>query len=176
MDHGSHTFYLTFDWLGSYPTSVTAKMLTADAPRYDTEDTFSAVLTFPTGVAASHLTWKAGVRKVIYSVQGDHGGITVDDDNLELATMESTTGPDVAQGAVRWNVEKRSISSHWMDASHVQWFDSLFDQFKGAIERGEHVGREAMEAYLCIQIIESAYRSAAEKCREVELPGAAHLF
>jgi predicted dehydrogenase len=25
MDHGSHTFYLTFDWMGVYPTAVTAK-------------------------------------------------------------------------------------------------------------------------------------------------------
>jgi predicted dehydrogenase len=37
MDHGSHTFYLTFDWLGSWPTLVTAKMAnqsrTAGTPR-----------------------------------------------------------------------------------------------------------------------------------------------
>ncbi|MEP6865312.1 MAG: Gfo/Idh/MocA family oxidoreductase, partial [Deltaproteobacteria bacterium] len=26
MDHGSHTFYLAFDWLASQPTSITAKM------------------------------------------------------------------------------------------------------------------------------------------------------
>src|SRR5262249_46482892 len=26
MDHGSHTFYLAFDWLKSYPLSITAKM------------------------------------------------------------------------------------------------------------------------------------------------------
>ena len=25
MDHGSHSFYLTFEWLGTYPTAVTAK-------------------------------------------------------------------------------------------------------------------------------------------------------
>ena len=25
MDHGSHTFYLAFEWLKSYPTSISAR-------------------------------------------------------------------------------------------------------------------------------------------------------
>jgi predicted dehydrogenase len=169
MDHGSHTFYLTFDWLGSYPTAVTAKMTNLEPGKYDTEDNFTAVLTFPTGLAHAHLTWTAGVRKVMYTVQGDRGAITVDDDDLQLAVMKATGGPDVAQGAVTWEVEKKQIASHWMDASHVSWFDSLFTQFKSAIEKGEWVGKEAREAYLCIQLITTAYRSAAEGCRELPL-------
>lgn len=166
MDHGSHTFYLTFDWLGALPTAVTAKMSNLEPDRYDTEDNFTCVLTFPSGLAHSHLTWTAGVRKVIYTVQGETGAITVDDDNLELAVMEKTGGPDVAQGAVTWRTEKRSIASHWMDASHVSWFNSLFDQFQGAISRGEWVGPEARESYRCIEIITEAYNSAADGCRE----------
>jgi predicted dehydrogenase len=169
MDHGSHTFYLTFDWLGAYPTAVTAKMTNLEPGKYDTEDNFTAVLTFPTGVAHAHLTWTAGVRKVIYTVQGEYGAITVDDDDLQLAVMKRTGGPDVAQGAVTWDVEKRQIASHWMDASHVSWFNSLFDQFQDAIAKGEWVGKEAREAYLCIQLITTAYRSAAEGCRELPL-------
>lgn len=169
MDHGSHSFYLTFDWLGSYPTAVTAKMVNLEPEKYDTEDNFSAVLTFPTGLAHAHLTWTAGVRKVIYSIQGERGAITVDDDDLELALMESTDGVDVAQGAVHWKVEKNRIASHWMDASHVSWFNSLFDQFRGAIERDEFVGKEAREAYLCIQLITAAYQSAQQGCRETVL-------
>lgn len=169
MDHGSHTFYLTFDWLGSYPTAVTAKMTNLEPEKYDTEDNFTTVLTFPNGVAHAHLTWTAGVRKVIYTVQGERGAITVDDDDLQLAVMESTGGPDVAQGAVKWNVEKRVIASNWMDASHVSWFNSLLDQFKTAIATGDYVGKEAREAYLCIQLITTAYRSAAEGCRELPL-------
>jgi predicted dehydrogenase len=169
MDHGSHTFYLTFDWLGTYPTAVTAKMSNLEPGKYDTEDNFTAVLTFPNGIAHSHLTWTAGVRKVIYTVQGDRGAITVDDDDLQLAVMRATGGPDVAQGAIQWDVEKRSIDSHWMDASHVSWFNSLFDQFQTAIETGDFVGKEAREAYLCIQLITTAYRSAAEGCRELPL-------
>jgi predicted dehydrogenase len=169
MDHGSHTFYLTFDWLGGYPTAVTAKMSNLEPDKYDTEDNFSASLTFPSGSANVHLTWTAGVRKVIYTVQGTGGAITVDDDDMQVAVMKRTSGPDVAQGAVTWEVEKRSIASHWMDASHVQWFNSLFDGFRTAIERGEYVGKEAREAYLCVQLIETAYRSAAEASRELPL-------
>lgn len=171
MDHGSHTFYLTFDWLASYPTAVTAKMSNLEPDQYDTEDNFNAVLTFPNGLASAHLTWTAGVRKVIYTVQGERGAITVDDDDLQLAVMERTSGPDVAQGAIRWNVEKHSIASNWMDASHVSWFNSLFDQFKTAIAEEDFVGKEAKEAYRCIELITQAYRSAQDGCREMALTG-----
>ncbi|MBC7692677.1 MAG: Gfo/Idh/MocA family oxidoreductase [Methylotenera sp.] len=169
MDHGSHTFYLTFDWLGGYPTAVTAKMSNLEPQKYDTEDNFTAVLTFPTGIAHAHLTWTAGVRKVIYTIQGDQGAITVDDDDLQLAVMKKSGGPDVAQGAVTWEVEKQTIQSNWMDASHVSWFNSLFDQFKTAMQNGDFVGKEAKEAYLCIQLITTAYQSAAQGCKELPL-------
>jgi hypothetical protein len=108
---------------------------------------------------------------VIYTVQGERGAITVDDDDLQLSVMEATSGADVAQGAVTWKVEKRSIASHWMDASHVSWFNSLFDQFREAIEKRDFVGKEAREAFLCIQLITTAYRSAQENCRELPLAG-----
>jgi predicted dehydrogenase len=170
MDHGSHSFYLAFEWMGAYPTAVTAKMSNLEPERWDTEDNFSAVLTFPTGLAHAHLSWTAGVRKVIYSVQGDRGAVTVEDDDLEVAVMERTAGPDVAQGAVRWQTERRSISSDWMDASHVSWFNSLFDQFRQAIDQRTWVGKETRESFLCIQLIDAAYRSAADGCREVSLP------
>jgi predicted dehydrogenase len=171
MDHGSHTFYLTFDWMGSYPTAVTAKMTNLEPGKYDTEDNFNAVLTFPNGTAAAHLTWTAGVRKVIYTVQGERGAIRVEDDDLEVAIMEKTDGPDVAQGAVTWKMEKSSIASNWMDASHVSWFNSLVDQFKTAMEKREFVGREALEAHRCIELITQAYASAADGCRELPLAG-----
>lgn len=169
MDHGSHTLYLTFDWLGGYPTAITAKMANLEPGKWDTEDNFSAVLTFPNGLAHVHLTWTAGVRKVIYTVQGNQGAVRVEDDNFEIATMHSADRPDVAQGAVDWSKENRTLSSHWMDASHVQWFSSLFDQFRAAIEKGDYVGKEAREAYLCIQIITKAYESAENGCREIAL-------
>ena len=62
-----------------------------------------------------------------------------------------------------------------MDSSHVTWFNSLFDDFKGAIERKEFVGREADEAFLCVQLISTAYASARDGSRELPLAGLAAL-
>ncbi|HTT69839.1 MAG TPA: Gfo/Idh/MocA family oxidoreductase [Anaeromyxobacteraceae bacterium] len=169
MDHGSHTFYLTFEWLNAFPTAVTAKMVNSERERWDTEDNFSAVLTFPNGLADVHLTWTAGVRKVIYTLQGEKGAITVDDDELQLATQRATGGADVAQGAVTWDVERRTIASDWMDASHTLWFNAMFDRFRTAMAEGDYAGPEAMDACRCVEIITTAYRSAAEGCRELPL-------
>jgi predicted dehydrogenase len=155
MDHGSHSFYLTFAWLGSLPTLVTAKTLTLDK-QWDTEDNLNCVLTFPNGFAHTFLTWTAGVRKVVYSLQGTSGALVIDDDDWEL-----TEGGRITKGV---------IESDWMDASHTKWFNSLFDQFKDAIRDGNFVNRELREAVACIQIIETAYRSSAEGCRELPLP------
>jgi predicted dehydrogenase len=171
MDHGSHSFYLTFEWLGTYPTAVTAKMSNLEPQKYDTEDNFTTVLTFPNGLAQCQLSWTAGVRKVIYSVQGTTGAITVDDDDMQIAIQEKTSGPDVAQGAITWKVEKKSISSDWMDASHVSWFSALFDQFQTAISENDYAGKEAKEAYRCIEIITKAYESAKQGCKELSLGG-----
>ena len=154
MDHGSHSFYLTFAWLGTLPTHVTAKALTLDK-QWDTEDNLNCVLTFPNGYAHTFLTWTAGVRKVVYSLQGTKGALVIDDDAWEL-TCDGKT-------------EKGMIESDWMDASHTKWFNSLFDQFKTAIASGDFVNRELREAVACIQIIETAYRSNAEACRELPL-------
>jgi len=173
MDHGSHTFYLTFDWLGGWPQSVTAKMVNQEPERWDTEDNFDAVLTFPGGgLASAHLTWTAGGRKVIYTVQGERGAITVDDDLMQVATRRKTRGPDIAQGAVTWDVEKRTIPSDWMDASHTRWFNAMFDQFLTSIRKGEWAGAEAQDSLRCIEIITTAYRSARQGCRELPLGAA----
>jgi predicted dehydrogenase len=172
MDHGSHTFYLTFDWMGAWPTSVTAKMTNLEPSRWDTEDNFSAALTFPGNrIANVHLTWTAGVRKVIYTVQGERGAVTVDDDDIQIAVQRPTDGPDVGKGAVTWDVERRTIASDWMDASHTRWFNAMFDEFLGAVGRGDFAGKEAQDAYRCIEIINTAYRSAGEGCRELALAG-----
>jgi predicted dehydrogenase len=160
MDHGSHSFYLTFAWLNALPTHVTAKALTLD-PQWDTEDNLNCVLTFPTGYAHAFLSWTAGVRKVVYTLQGTDGALVIDDDDWEL-TFDNRSGKP--------RVEKGVIESDWMDASHTKWFNSLFDQFKGAIANREHVHRELREAVGCVQIIETCYRSSAAGSRELALP------
>ncbi len=169
MDHASHSFYLLFDWLKSYPTAITAQRTTLDS-QYDTEDNFAAVLTFPTGTALVQLSWTAGVRKVIYSIQGERGAVTVNDDALEIALQEKTKGPDVAQGAVQWNVMNHQIASHWMDASHAGWFNPTFDRFKTAIHEQNYTPQDLYEACLCIQLIEAAYESASQSSREIQIP------
>jgi len=174
MDHGSHALYLIFEWMDGWPTAITAKMTNSEPSRWDTEDTLSAVLTFPSGLARVHLTWIAGVRKVIYTVHGARGAITVDDDELQVSTGPTAVGA----GAPPPQVERRTIASDWMDASHTRWFGSLFDGFLAAIDSGEYAGRDAQDACRCIEVIEAAAVSAGDGCRErrVGAPAArAHL-
>ncbi len=170
MDHGSHTFYLAFDWLGSYPTSVTAHMSTLGD--WDTEDNFSCTLRFPTGVAVAELTWNAGMRKVIYTIHGSRGAITVNDDEIEVITMGQPNeesgltslprlnGASKPNGKNGWHHERTAISSDWMDASHVTWFGALIDELMEAIETGDFVGRSAIDALMCVNVIKTSYTSA----------------
>jgi predicted dehydrogenase len=156
MDHASHSFYLAFDWLGSYPTSVTAHV--EHRAGLDTEDGFSCTATFPTGTAVAHLTWNAGVRKVMYTLHGDLGSITVEDDNLEVSVR--ATG----------KVEKLSASSDWADASHVKWFATLQTEFLDAIARKQFAGKQALDALHSIELIETSYASARAGSRVMDLP------
>ena len=148
MDHGSHTFYLTFSWLAGLPTHVAATATNLD-PRWDTEDTLHCVLKFPNGMVNSFLSWTAGARKMIYTVAGTEGAIFVNNDDVEVVKREAT-------------VEKFAIKSDWMDASHTAWFNSMFDEFKQCIASGDFVNAEIKESYLCVDIIEKCYESNRE--------------
>src|SRR6185369_15122796 len=75
-------------------------------------------------------------------------------------------GPD---GNVAWDVRRQMISSSWMDASHVHWFQSMLRDFTSAIDRGEHVGRPAVDSLRCIELIARAYESARAGSRELPL-------
>jgi len=165
MDHGSHTFYLAFEWLRSYPTAISARMSTMG--NFDTEDDLSCSLRFPTGVASAHLSWQAGVRKVIYTIHGDHGAIRVEDDAIEVA--RAGRGNNISSPDMAWQFERLDVPSDWMDSSHVTWFNSLFDDFQRAIAQGEWVGKEAEESFLCIELIQTAYASAQDASRELPL-------
>jgi predicted dehydrogenase len=169
MDHGSHTFYLAFEWLSSYPTAVTARMTTRSG--HDTEDDVACSLRFPTGEASAHLSWNAGVRKVLYTVHGSRGAVRVEDDAIEVASQ--IPGPGGVAGS---KVERDTIVSDWADASHVSWFNSLFDDFKTAIDDHQYVGKEAEEAFLCVQLIETAQASAQAGSRELPLGGLSALY
>jgi predicted dehydrogenase len=159
MDHGSHTFYLAFDWLGGFPTAITAK--TSTRGTWDTEDDMSCTVTFPKGIAEAHLTWNAGMRRVIYTIHGEKGAIRVEDDDVEIV-VKHTVGSET-----RWENRRERLPSDWMDASHVRWFKSLFEQFTVAIAMDDFVGREALESYKCVELIETAYESARLGSREL---------
>jgi len=105
----------------------------------------------------------------MYTLHGNKGAIRVEDEDVELAVLEA--GPGVVEPGSPGSVAFRApvARSDWMDASHTGWFGSLFDEFRGAIARSEYVGKDAMEACLCIELIERAYRSAAEGSRLVDL-------
>ncbi|MGZ3706841.1 MAG: Gfo/Idh/MocA family protein, partial [Bdellovibrionota bacterium] len=116
MDHGSHTFYLTFSWLASLPIALTAKCLQL-SPEWDTEDNLTVTLEFPgKRFAHSYLSWTAGIRKVIYTVQGTKGAVVVNDDDAEISVGFPNTGSH--SGTNDYKVEKFTIESDWMDASH----------------------------------------------------------
>ena len=108
-------------------------------------------MTFPTGIAVAQLTWNSGFRKVIYTIHGANGAIKVEDDDIEIHRKR-------AGGQV--DVERLSAASHWMDASHAEWFKPLHREFADAIRTGQWVGQEARDAAMCVQLIETAYASA----------------
>jgi predicted dehydrogenase len=164
MDHGSHTFYLAFDWLGGYATSITAK--TTSTPGFDTEDNLACTMTFPEGLASAHLTWTSGIRKVIYTLQGSHGAIRVEDDDVEVGIMK---GADGSASPVSWEKRRESIPSDWMDAGHSIWFESLFEEFHAAIVARDYAGRAATDSLRCVELIDAAYASARDSSREQAL-------
>lgn len=160
MDHGSHTFYLTFAWLNSLPVSLTAKAFRL-SPEWDTEDNLTVTLEFPgKKFAHSYLSWTAGMRKVIYTVQGTKGAVVVNDDEAEISVGFPHTGSH--PGTADHRVEKFTIQSDWMDASHTKWFNSMFDKFLGCVEKNDYVNDEIRESYACVEIIEKCYRSSEQ--------------
>ena len=167
MDHGSHTFYLTFSWLASMPTALTAKALRISR-EWDTEDNLTVTLEFPgKRFAHSHLSWTAGIRKVIYTVQGSKGAVVVNDDEAEVSVGFPNTGSH--SGTDDYKVEKFTIESDWMDASHTKWFNSMFDKFLSCIDRGDILNEEIRESFACIEVIEKSFLSSEQGSRELVL-------
>jgi predicted dehydrogenase len=161
MDHGAHTFYLAFEWLGAYPVAISATASTLGD--YDTESSFGCTLRMPSGTVFANLTWNAGFRKVIYTIHGERGGIRVEDDELEVTTI---LGPNGSSGP-QTRSERFVVPSLWKDASHRTWFNSVFEDFQAAIESNNFVGRDALDAYMCVRTITSAYASAQSGSREI---------
>jgi predicted dehydrogenase len=163
MDHGSHTFYLTFSWLASLPVALTAKAVNMST-NWDTEDNLTVTLEFPgKRFAHAYLSWTAGMRKVIYTVQGTKGAVMVNDDDAEISIGFPNTGTN------DYKVEKFTIESDWMDASHTKWFNSMFDKFLGCISTGDALNSEIRESYACVEVIEKAFLSSEKQSTQLAL-------
>lgn len=149
MDHGPHTSYLAFEWLGSHPSSISAwvRSVRGDA----VEDDATCTLVFPQGIVRTHLTWNADLRRVIYVLHGDRGTIRVEDDEVELEVR----GPD---GEAR--AERSVQPSNWQDAGHGPWFEGVMREFCDAMKGRDLVGRDTLDAIMGIQVISTALCSA----------------
>jgi predicted dehydrogenase len=167
MDHGSHSFYLTFSWLASLPVALTAKAVNMST-NWDTEDNLTVTLEFPgKRFAHAYLSWTAGMRKVIYTVQGTKGAVMVNDDDAEISIGFPNTGSHA--GTSDYKVEKFTIESDWMDASHTKWFNSMFDKFLGCLEKGDVLNDEIRESYACVEVIEKAFLSSESQSTQLDL-------
>lgn len=164
MDHGSHTLYLAFEWMGGYPETISSRCYYLD--KLDTEDNVACSMVFPRGVAHATLSWTAGTRKVIYTLHGSKGTVMIDNDvaTVMLRDPKAALPPSLAatQGVI-------ATESHWDDASHREWFADMFELFVSSIDRGEYVGKDARDAVQCINTIMSAYESARNLGREVRV-------
>lgn len=164
MDHGSHTLYLAFEWLGGYPRAVSARTYALDG--FDTEDNVSSTFRYPQGIAQATLSWTAGARKVLYTLHGTRGAIIVDDDTVRVMLRDSASHLPAHLAKTNGTL---MTDSRWNDASHREWFADMFEQFMGAIEGGVCVGKDTRDAVECMNAIDACYASAHAGGREVRI-------
>jgi predicted dehydrogenase len=162
VDLGSQAFCLAFEWLGSYPTAVSAT--TASLEGFETEDNVTCTLTLPTGIATTQLSWTAGADKVQYTLHGERGVIAVDGGAVELV-LPADEGAQVAADA---GVVRRPGAPTFM-GGYAQRFEAVLDRFFAAIEEEDFVSRETRDAVHSVAVIAAAYGSAARQSREVQV-------
>jgi predicted dehydrogenase len=170
MDHGSHAFYLAFDWMDAYPLAIGASVSTID-PSWDTEDNLSCTMRFPNGrMASAHLTWSGGMQRMLYTVHGSRGAIRVEDDDIEVIHKKQH-----GEGEVAWETEAACVASSWMDPSHRSWFESVLAELEIAILRRDLASTRIDDALRCIEVIDASYRSARNGGHEISLRGSEPL-
>jgi hypothetical protein len=119
----------------------------------------------PRGVVIAH----NGDDNATAALRWADGGVMdiSNNDDAEISVGFPNTGSH--QGTNDYKVEKFTIESDWMDASHTKWFNSMFDKFLGCIERKEFVNDEIRESYACVEVIEKCYRSSEQGSKELAL-------
>ncbi|MBI1860135.1 MAG: Gfo/Idh/MocA family oxidoreductase [Deltaproteobacteria bacterium] len=171
LSMASEILPVIFDWLGDSPLSATAKMTRNDND-HDTENTCSAVLTYPQGTASIHMSWTAGLSKFLATLHGEKGALVIDDDRLEISRRESNAGPSSAghrEGTPPANsLERREIPSQWVDPTRATWFAPLLDSFLKTL-RGNRSHAALLESHHALIVIDALYRSAASQSRETPM-------
>ena len=56
-----------------------------------------------------------------------------------------------------------------MDASHKDWFGSLLEDFRSAIEAQQWVNDDTIDAIVCMATIDTSYSSARQEARELPI-------
>jgi predicted dehydrogenase len=152
---------LAFEWLGSYPSSVSAwtRSVRGDAVEGDA----TCTMVFPRGVARAHISRNTDIRRTIYTLHGDRGSIRVEDDELEVVAVAADGGPH------SW---KSSLPSNRRDPGNASWFEGVLRGFTQAVERRDFVGKEANDAVMGIRVASAALSSARRGGAPIALPSA----
>jgi predicted dehydrogenase len=152
---------LAFEWLGGYPSSVSAwtPSVRGDA----VEGNAMCTMVFARGIARAHISRSNCMLRAMYFLHGDRGSIRVAGDELEVVAVS-------ADGLVRsW---KSSLPSNRRDPANASWFDGVLRGFTHAVERRDFVGREANDAFMGIRVASAALSSARRGGTPIVLPSA----
>lgn len=156
-DHGPHSLYLATHLTGRRPLAVSCLTGNMRQDGYaTTEDTAMLTVRCDGDVQITlDLTWSAGYRNSYYSIIGSGGSVVVENDDVHY-----TVGGDV---------RKTVLPSNFDDPSHSDWFGLLFGDFLDRVAHPERLPAVLQETLMTSLVIDSAYASAADSGRWVEL-------
>jgi len=146
VDHGWHAVYVLHDWIGTPPTHVRGTLESRLPSALTVEDTALLQIDYPRASAEIFLTWAAGERRNLATIEGTHGAIRIDNDRLEVNGREERFAESLAAG------------SH-----HAEWFPGVIDRFLSEVETPSLRGRNLEVAAICANVLAAA-RQAEEIC------------
>jgi predicted dehydrogenase len=156
MDHGAHLFYQLRAILGD-PVRISAQIATRRHFTYGVEDTASCCLDFDRATVQLQLTWASDRRQTQHRYVGSAGTICCGEAVVEINGRSGRTMVPLPAG----------FSA---DSSHSAWYESLFDDFLGRIERSDFDTAPLDEAVAALRWTAAAYDSA-RLARPVRLTG-----
>lgn len=156
QDHGPHSVYLACRAMGRKPTAVQCQLGRSIGGAYeDTEDEAEILLEFGSVPVEVQLSWRSDRRTTRYELVGAAGTVALDGDRLETVSMKSS--------------KREIIPSDFDDPRHGRWFAALLGDAHSFMASGQRPNLLVDEALVTIEVIEAAYRSAAEGGRRIPL-------